>query len=354
MRIVEVINEFSNRGGAEVFLASLSYQLEKNNELLVVSLFDDIHPSFISFFKEKNINFVSCHKNKGLDLKAAKNFKKIIFKFKPDIIHMHLSCLPTYFFAFKFKKRPWKLFETIHSIPPIDTSKIGNFFRKMYIKKQLITYIGISDLITSKALDIYKGIDCKTIFNGFQLTHISNNEIEKKYDFINVARFAPAKNHKLLFRCFSSILRLYPDSRLLCLGSGELFLPMKKFAKELNIENNVTFLGQVNDVSYFLPQAKCFVLSSYYEGNPISILEALSVGLYVIAPFTGGIPDVIKEENGKLFTVNSEKELTRCMLDVIENKVDFKKFEKANIEKSKKYDIGICANEYLNLFKNKT
>ena len=102
MRIMEVINGLSNRGGAEVFLLNLCDSLKEREdcEILLVSINDNIDESLASFIETHNIPFISLKKRKKISPKSFRMFRNVVRTFKPDIMHFHLSCLKTYFLSF--------------------------------------------------------------------------------------------------------------------------------------------------------------------------------------------------------------------------------------------------------------
>lgn len=352
MKIVEVINELCSRGGAEVFLVDLCVQLKKSNnvELLLIVLNDSICPSLKAKLDSENINYRCLHKKKGIDFAAAKRFKKIITEFNPNIIHTHLNCFLTYFLAFGFSKNKFKLFHTVHNVPNEDDIVWKKIIVKRLIKKDILSIVGISDSISNQTKDIYKNSDVYTVYNGICF-HKQNNLIsEKTYDFICVARFCYQKNHLLLLNVFKKYLMLFPQAKLALVGDGDLKKQIIEKIAELNIKDSVEIIGHVPDVYPYLWRSKCFVLSSRFEGNPISILEAMSCGLPIIAPSIGGIPDVVKDDiNGLLYSEGSEEELLNAMINIGKgNKIE--SLSKQNFLDSKKYSIEKTAEDYLNIF----
>ena len=203
MKICEVISSLKGRGGAEVFLISLACEIKKHNdELYLICLYDGIDPEFKRIIDKNNIEIYFCGKEKGFCPKSNRNFKKIIKSINPDIIHLHLSCLSTYYFAFGSRTRKWKILETIHSVPGKFLSRTQELIRKKFIKRKNIFFVGISNIISNQMETKY-GCYVKTIYNGISLPIMEFKNINKrKYDFIIVASFSYVKNHKLLFDCF--------------------------------------------------------------------------------------------------------------------------------------------------------
>jgi glycosyltransferase involved in cell wall biosynthesis len=82
--------------------------------------------------------------------------------------------------------------------------------------------------------------------------------------------------------------------RLLVCGEGELADDLRASAAELGLGNRVRFLGYRRDVPALMAAADLFVLPSRWEGCPVVILEAMAVGLPIVATAVGGVPELIR------------------------------------------------------------
>ncbi|WP_394896265.1 glycosyltransferase family 4 protein, partial [Clostridium baratii] len=106
-----------------------------------------------------------------------------------------------------------------------------------------------------------------------------------------------------------------------------------------NLEKEIIFTGFVDDVDlpYVYRMAECFILPSIYEGFGIPIIEAMSVGVPVIASNTSSIPEVV-EGNGILFENNNKKDLKDKIFKLInlEND-DIEKIISAGYNRSKQF-----------------
>lgn len=113
-----------------------------------------------------------------------------------------------------------------------------------------------------------------------------------------VARFAAPKDHATLLVAMAAII----DSswRLRLVGDGPLLEETKALASRLGIKDRVEFSGTRTDVAALLAQSDVFVLSSRFEGLPISILEAMRAGLPVVASDVGGVSELVDAETGIL------------------------------------------------------
>lgn len=101
--------------------------------------------------------------------------------------------------------------------------------------------------------------------------------------FLNVARMSRQKGQMHLVRSFAKIAQDCPQAELWLVGRGTLFPFVTQLVHDLNLEGRVRLLGRRDDVPELLEQADVFVLSSLWEGLPLTLLEALEANLPIIA-----------------------------------------------------------------------
>lgn len=95
----------------------------------------------------------------------------------------------------------------------------------------------------------------------------------------HVGRFDAAKNQSFLLNVFAEIQKKKSNAKLVLVGDGEDFQRAQEKARELNIQNNVMFLGVRSDVADLMQAMDVFVFPSLYEGLPVTMVEAQAAGL---------------------------------------------------------------------------
>jgi len=123
---------------------------------------------------------------------------------------------------------------------------------------------------------------------------------------IMVARFNEPKDQATLLRAIALLKGRGVKVALDFVGSGPSLSMRRTLAERLGIDENVRFLGDRNDVPQLLADAQVFVLSTHYEGLPISILEAMRAGLPVIASRVGGVPEAVEDNVTGLLVPRSD------------------------------------------------
>jgi glycosyltransferase involved in cell wall biosynthesis len=140
----------------------------------------------------------------------------------------------------------------------------------------------------------------------------------KSTQLIMVARFnKQQKDQATLMKAIQQIDR---DINVLFVGAGPDLEEAKNTAKELSILSKVSFLGDRLDVPQLLAQSQIFVLSTHYEGLPISILEAMRAGLPIVATNVNGIPEqVVDGKTGLLVERQDVDGLAQAITTLVDN-----------------------------------
>ena len=95
----------------------------------------------------------------------------------------------------------------------------------------------------------------------------------------HIGRFSEQKNHAFLLDIFKEICEMYPNSKLMLVGEGNLKIAIQEKIRKLHLENNVIFTGVRSDIASLLSAMDVFVFPSLYEGMPNTIIEAQATGL---------------------------------------------------------------------------
>lgn len=106
----------------------------------------------------------------------------------------------------------------------------------------------------------------------------------------HVGSFSPVKNHKFLIEIFVEVLKVKPDAVLVCCGSGPLLSEIKELVIRKGVSDNVVFTGVITNPYEYMMAMDCFIFPSFFEGFPISALEAQATGLPIV------MNDVISKE----------------------------------------------------------
>lgn len=147
-------------------------------------------------------------------------------------------------------------------------------------------------------------------------------------NFITIGRLSPEKNQRRLIDAFSIVHEEYPDTRLYIIGDGKLSSVLRKQASKLGLDACIVFIPFLQNPYPLLSACDCFVLSSDIEGQPITILEALTLNKPIIATDISGPHDMLKGGEGMLVPVSADA-LSQAMITFIR---DGKKMERKHFD----------------------
>lgn len=146
-----------------------------------------------------------------------------------------------------------------------------------------------------------------TAYHVMDQSKFNSSFLERNYTklrIVCVARFDKQKDQSLLIRCLSLIDKCLWE--LTFVGDGPTLSICQDLCRSLDLEDNIYFSGHCDDVISFYSSANLFILPSKWEGLPITLLEALSSGLPIIATDVGGVSEcVMHGSNGFLVTQKS-------------------------------------------------
>lgn len=112
------------------------------------------------------------------------------------------------------------------------------------------------------------------------------------------------------------------------MGSGEDEEKLKKMSSELEVDKYLYFLGYRNDIQNLMSQLDLIVLSSLWEGLPLTPIEAFSVGKTIIATAVDGTVEIVKDrENGMLIPPKKVDAISNSINYIIENPNIREKYE---------------------------
>jgi len=117
---------------------------------------------------------------------------------------------------------------------------------------------------------------------------------------VHAAMLRPEKGHLLMLETLAALSRQFPDLAYVVAGDGPMRTAIQARAAELGVQDRVVLLGRVDNVPALLRQADILVMPSSYEPLGMSQIEALALGVPVVASRTGGIPETLEHRRSGL------------------------------------------------------
>lgn len=332
IRILECIRQ-GQIGGGESHLLSLVENLDKNIYDPIVLSFTD--GPMIDRLKTLNIRVHIIPSNKPFDFKVWNKVKQLMTDEKIDLVHAHgTRAHSNVFRAARSLQKP--LAYTIHGWSfhvdqPFLIKKIRIAGEKFLVSRSdLNISVSVSNQKTGK--DTITGFESVVINNGIDQQKFNADgqyaDIRKELNIpdqatllLFLARFTGHKQPLVLLKAFEKALQQNPDLYLLMVGDGDEKQQALDIVKKAGIGNRVIFQNFRQDVPDVLAAADIFVLPSLWEGLPIGLLEAMSMGKAIIASDVDGTTDIIEHmQNGYLIGLNDmNKELPSAILSMADD-----------------------------------
>lgn len=290
---------------------------------------------------EKQIEFAPIKKL------CKKEIKRVLKEFKPTVIHAHdMKAIAISALASK-------------NIPIVGHIHCNHIkFRKTSLKSILFKYlvkkgkVKHAIFVSKESYEDYKYKAClegkysilPNVINKDQfLQKVNESQYTDKSDIVYLGRLSYIKNPKRIVEITKLVSEKLPDVKVAIIGNGEEENNCKNLAKELGVQNNITFYGFLDNGYGLLKNSKVQILTSISEGTPMCALEGQVCGLPIVSTKTGGMMELLKDgETGFLFDSNEEAAslIIRLLTDKtyyskISNNVKLFSSDYNNIEKYK-------------------
>lgn len=298
--------------GAENVVCQIISMFEKDSDVEMIYCSQD--GAIRAALEERNIPFYP------LSDFSLSSVKKAIRDIKPDIIHAH--DMRASFAASLFCGKA-KLISHIHNN---NFNSRGFSFKSIaylyagfrakhifWVSQSSFDGYAFHGLLKKKSEVLYNIIDIDKLYQKTEADHNSYN-----YDVIFLGRLTEQKNPLRLMNLLKKMIDKKSDIRIAVVGTGDLEANTKAEAKKLGIESNVHFWGYQTNPYKILKDAKVMVMTSLWEGTPMCVLEAMSLGVPVVSTPTDGIKAVV-EDHKTGFLSNDDEELADCCISLIDN-----------------------------------
>lgn len=326
MRIIHLLQSSKFSGAENVVCQIISMMENDDVEMAYCSCDGQIREAL----SERNIKFLP------INNLTVREVKRIIKEYKPDIIHAHdmrasfiaaLACgriqLVSHVHNNNFDSRGISAKAIAYLFAGLKAKKIfwvsdssfnGYAFHKVLKKKSEVLYniININALYSKMSLD-------KNTYT---------------YDVVYLGRLTEQKNPNRLLRVFRGLVDELPDVKIAVIGTGELEGETHEEAKRLNLESNVTFLGFQSNPYKILHDSKLMIMTSLWEGTPMCVLEAMSLGVPVVSTPTDGVKIVV-ENNVTGFLGETDKEIMDFCKAILTNPTTRADMSTASIERAR-------------------
>ncbi|NLY20486.1 MAG: glycosyltransferase family 4 protein [Tissierellia bacterium] len=347
MKVLHLISG-GDTGGAKTHIISLLKELKNYADTKLVCFIND---TFYADAKAEGINIEVMEQKRRSDMTIVKKLVDEINKGEYDILHCHGA--RANFVAYFLKKHiDIPMITTVHSDYLLDfkdsfyKNMIFTPLNKMALKK-FDYYIAVTNSFKEMLVERgFKRDKIETVYNGIDMSaevnYVPRDEFYKRYNidpsnkFVTgiAARLDKVKNHEMLIKAANEAIKINPELLFLIAGLGDEETNLKSMCNEYGIEDNVKFLGFVNDPYSFFNAIDVNTLTSVSESFPYVILEAAKMKTPTISTRVGGIYEVIEDgENGYLVNSDDYKELSERILNLAADREKLNEFGEKIYEK---------------------
>lgn len=285
-------------------------------------------------FHQVEVNQYAVFRYAPYDITLSTKIAEVIDEYDLDILHMHYA-VPHAVCGIlgrqMAKKKDVKIMTTLHGT---DITVLGydhtlrNGIKFGIEQSDLVT--SVSNALAQQTYDIVQpDKDIVTIYN-----FVRETEFETKHDdslksyynihpdekvLIHVSNFRKVKRIDTIIDTFAKV-RAEQPAKLLLLGDGPELMDMKAKAHEMNLQDDILFLGKQDWVSEFYQITDLVLLLSEKESFGLTLLEAMKTGVVPIGSNAGGIKEVIKHgETGYIVDVGDSDAASRYALKLLNN-----------------------------------
>lgn len=364
-RVLNLISRLAT-GGAESLLYYIHKQLKdqgySNFTLCTLTSQGD----FYKKAKEDKLPVISLDLTSSYDPRVLFRLVKVIRNGRFNIVHSHLPAAHFYSFMASLFMPYVKLVYTIHGI---SAKKAGISvllsLRHRLLASRISRIVAVSNSTKNQYINLF-GVNRNKVVvipNAIrpyehQLDFaVEEKKIELGIDsnipvLLAVGRVCEQKGYDTLLKAAKLLKDQKQRYKLLIAGDGPLWEDMNKLRNVLGLQTEVSFLGKRNDVSELLQLADIFVLSSNWEGMPISIIEAMMCGKPIVATAVDGSRELVRNGvDGLLVSPQDPHALTAALMKTIADDSMRSHFGKCARERAyKEFTMDVMVERLMNLY----
>lgn len=314
--------------GAERTAAILALGMDPGRfQVGVVSLFEEQSESLAHSLTDNGIEVFHLDKQHGLDMRMFGRIHRVLKQVRPHIVH-------TNNYVLRYTLPPCLLanvpvmVHTLQNVAERESDQFGRWLQRWAFRGR-VHPVSIAEKVSESYKQIY-GLPRPTLIPNaidvglYAQGRATRAEWRRKEGFapddllyVCVARLFAQKNHRMLLDAFAAGPARLPEAKLLLAGDGGLQAELEAQAERLKIRDRVFFLGRREDVVALLGAADVFALASLWEGNPLSVMEAMAAGIPVVVTAVGGVPELVEHgQSGFIAESGNTEAFASALLNV--------------------------------------
>jgi L-malate glycosyltransferase len=317
-------------GGAEVLAAGMARRFRAVYRFFFVCL--DELGSLGQQLREEGFPVWLLRRQPGIDWRCSWRLAGILRNERVDLVHAHQYT--PFFYGLTARvlcRRPPVLF-TEHGRWYPDCPRRKRIFANRLLLEQRDRIVGVGQSVRQALIDnegfpshrvqvIYNGVEIAPFVRARRQRAMVRSELgvgEEDVVIMQVARLDPLKDHATAIRALGRVVQQGVKAQLVLVGEGPEEPKIRELVQERKLEGHVRFLGLRTDIPRLLSAADLCWLTSVSEGIPLTLIEAMAVGLPIVATRVGGVQEVIEDgKTGLLAPRGDDVALAEKVLHVV-------------------------------------
>jgi len=364
LRVVTLVDGLQAQGGAERFAIEVTRRLDPELFDRTLCVSRQVESALEEDeLREAGVRLMVLERVSRKDVWSWRRLLALLWRERVDVLHTH-----------KFGSNVWgSVLGTLVRVPVIVAhehtwSYEGQPFRRFadreVVSRLASTFIAVSQEDRRKMTEVEGIPRARTRFipNGIpSLPQPRGHDIRAEFGIsrdalvgVCVALFRPQKALDVLVEATALIASEVPSFRLLLVGAASVAEaePLRALARKRGVEENVVVGGVRSDVADVLAAADVALLSSDFEGSPLSVMEYMAAGKPVVATNVGGVPDLVRDGiDGYLVEPRNPSALARAVSTLLANReLRIRMGESARGRQRDEFDIDVTVRRIEELY----
>jgi len=355
---------FEIKGGAEASAFNESYQLSKNNEVIVLTSREEGVPSE---YEIKGIKVICCGRERSY-VQSGSFLNRL--SFMKDAYSVGKKLNVDLVIGYNFITHPvaWKISKKLNipSVARYHDVWIGKWFKNMgpgglvgeileryNLSRDFSLIVSVSDY-TRKNLEKHFPADKITVVPNIVDFSPVKSEKYSETTISCVARLVEYKKVDDLIRAMKILKKEMPDVKCKIVGTGPMEKKLKSLCSNLDLNDSIEFCGFVEkheDVLKIINSSHVFCLPSIVEGFGIVIVEAMGCGVPFLAARIPPVMEASNEKGGIFFQPENWEELADKLKYVLNNRKIYEDLQNEGLKQSKKYQSEYVGQKLENLYR---
>lgn len=326
IKILEIIGDATLAGAPRHLLSLLENFDYEKFDLFVISTAGPLAGEIKTLKKPINLEIIPMHSRH--DLTAIREIRAAVKQIKPELAHVHgtragilgrlaliglkIPVIYTEHLWTKQYRLPGRFGHNIQLF--------GLWFLDMFTTYNIAVSGAVKDFLIEN--QITRPEKVSVIYNGVEAPRKKAKPFSRKDEYLlgSIGTLNEQKGMQYLVRAMPRILEEFPHTKLVIVGEGYYKDKLAKLAKELKLTGHVRLTGFVNDVYDELAEMDVYIQPSYSESFGLAILQAMSMGLPIVATNVGGIPEVVTaDKTGFLVLPKDSEAIAEAVLELLRN-----------------------------------